>query len=235
MCTRNRAKGFTLIELLVVIAIISILAAILFPVFAKAREKARSISCLSNMKQLGTAVYMYTTDYDEMLCYNPHPCCITDYASRWISGDYTSLCWIISITPYVKNNAIWECPSARAAWGTSTTTGLGDIPAATNYVWNGHCSTKSLAAIDHVSQFPLIVEWAACEPHAYMRPLACCDDQNWGLPYNSVPSHWGTNHGSIVGPTTEDGRYNVVYVDGHAKTANPRRLWAVDYLVIHPK
>src|SRR5439155_13821342 len=62
-----KRKGFTLIELLVVIAIIAILAAILFPVFARAREKARGASCLSNMKQIGLAIIMYTQDYDETL------------------------------------------------------------------------------------------------------------------------------------------------------------------------
>ncbi len=63
---RSRA-GFTLIELLVVIAIIAVLAAILFPVFAQAREKARQTACLSNLKQMGTAVMMYSLDYDETL------------------------------------------------------------------------------------------------------------------------------------------------------------------------
>src|SRR5947209_2680216 len=63
-------RAFTLIELLVVIAIIAILAAILFPVFAQARAKARQTSCLSNTKQMGTGLYMYTQDYDEMLAGN---------------------------------------------------------------------------------------------------------------------------------------------------------------------
>src|SRR3954447_724453 len=63
--TRRSRRGFTLIELLVVIAIIAILAAILFPVFAQAREKARQVGCLSNLKQMGTATMMYVQDYDE--------------------------------------------------------------------------------------------------------------------------------------------------------------------------
>jgi len=103
-------KGFTLIELLVVIAIIAILAAILFPVFAQAREKARAISCVSNEKQMGLGLMMYLQDNDDnypMLQY-------TDAASA------TGWCdWELAIYPYVKNGApknnglggIWKCPS----------------------------------------------------------------------------------------------------------------------------
>jgi len=93
-----RKAGFTLIELLVVIAIIAILAAILFPVFARAREKARQASCQSNEKQIGIALLMYVQDYDEIF---PHHC-------------RQSVCWAYKIEPYVKNAQLAVCPSWRA-------------------------------------------------------------------------------------------------------------------------
>jgi len=93
-----RGKGFTLIELLVVIAIIAILAAILFPVFARAREKARQTSCLNNVKSLALATLMYAGDYDERL------------PLRWHSTD-DHFGVPDQILPYVKNNQIFECPS----------------------------------------------------------------------------------------------------------------------------
>lgn len=90
-------KGFTLIELLVVIAIIAILAAILFPVFAKARAKARQTSCLSNLRQIGTSWQMYTQDYDGVLTY--------------LNGTPSWSSYINRATPYIKNWQIWECPA----------------------------------------------------------------------------------------------------------------------------
>lgn len=94
--SRDR-RGFTLIELLVVIAIIAILAAILFPVFAQAREKARQTSCLSNMKQLGLAMIMYTQDYDEAFVGTP----------LW----QLNPSWPQRIEPYLKNIGVLRCPS----------------------------------------------------------------------------------------------------------------------------
>ncbi len=83
----RKRNGFTLIELLVVIEIIAILAAILFPVFAQARERARAISCISNLKQLGLATTMYAQDYDETLFTQPFPGCYTDPNTN-VTGDY---------------------------------------------------------------------------------------------------------------------------------------------------
>ncbi|MCC7492717.1 MAG: prepilin-type N-terminal cleavage/methylation domain-containing protein [Fimbriimonadaceae bacterium] len=93
---QRQRRGFTLIELLVVIAIIAILAAILFPVFAKAREKARQTSCLNNQKQIGTAMLQYMQDYDGYVVYN------------WWE-------WHCDLDPYVKNGQIFACPSSGHA------------------------------------------------------------------------------------------------------------------------
>ena len=93
-------SGFTLIELLVVIAIISILAAILFPVFARARENARRASCQSNEKNLMLSIMQYTQDYDERM---PH---------HWSGGVDTKLQWVHTLQPYVKNYQVFFCPSA---------------------------------------------------------------------------------------------------------------------------
>ncbi len=100
---RRHDEGFTLIELLVVIAIIAILAAILFPVFARAREKARQASCMSNMKELGLGVMMYLQDYDERFVPN-YSYCVGHTQLFW---------WQDMIQPYVKNRQIFLCPSAR--------------------------------------------------------------------------------------------------------------------------
>jgi prepilin-type N-terminal cleavage/methylation domain-containing protein/prepilin-type processing-associated H-X9-DG protein len=107
-------RGFTLIELLVVIAIIAILAAILFPVFAKAREKARQSSCLNNMKQLTLGMLQYVQDYDErfMACRYPNG---IDYIPSPITGSNVCPTWCECIYPYVKNSQVYVCPSDSTA------------------------------------------------------------------------------------------------------------------------
>lgn len=118
--TRNRA-GFTLIELLVVIAIIAILAAILFPVFAQAREKARQTSCLSNTRQIGTGIMMYVQDYDES--YSPgYYYNATTGGNLDASGIHQ---WSGLIQPYMKNEQIFVCPSDKTG-GIAPTNFIGD-------------------------------------------------------------------------------------------------------------
>ncbi len=102
----RQRHGFTLIELLVVIAIIAILAAILFPVFARARAKAQQNNCLSNTKQLMLAVIMYASDYDEML---PRD----NFGSIMVGGSPQNQTWARVIQPYVKNQQIFVCPSKQ--------------------------------------------------------------------------------------------------------------------------
>jgi prepilin-type N-terminal cleavage/methylation domain-containing protein/prepilin-type processing-associated H-X9-DG protein len=104
----EQRKGFTLIELLVVIAIITIIAALLFPVFARAREKARQTTCLSNIKQQGMAVMMYAQDHDEMLplywrLNEPN----NDLPRDWNHIHY----WHVQIMPYVMSREVFRCPS----------------------------------------------------------------------------------------------------------------------------
>lgn len=98
---RRKLLGFTLIELLVVIAIIAILAAILFPVFARARENARKTSCLSNLKQLGLGIMQYTQDFDE------------NFPNGYIAGgsDWINDGWPVFVQPYVKSIEVFRCPS----------------------------------------------------------------------------------------------------------------------------
>ena len=117
-------SGFTLIELLVVIAIIAILAAILFPVFAQAREKARETSCISNMKQIALALRMYSNDYDErlfasgMLPTMPATAADGQNIVRMIGGGT-----VFFLQPYTKNEQIFKCPSDNGDnyWGRSST------------------------------------------------------------------------------------------------------------------
>ncbi len=184
-------KGFTLIELLVVIAIIAILAAILFPVFAKAREKARQTSCLSNLKQLGTAFMMYEQDYDEK-----YPTIYNQTAEHPVNGTQ----WPGQILPYVKNNGVFSCPSdgryvpptrARCTYSFN------------NYLWSDWLGTDS-QIVNPSSTLVLYEGTGAVNGYYYM------DSADY-------ESFWCTE---LQGNPPHSGGSNVLLADGHAKWIN---------------
>ena len=155
-----RRNGFTLIELLVVIAIIAILAAILFPVFAKAREKARQASCLSNVKQVGLGMLMYTQDYDERFV-------ITDAASMtaWAAAGNHYSVWYRAIMPYVKNTQLFVCPSdgskSTAKWSGSwdeSTTAAGNWYFPLSYGVDHNFGMASLGTVTSPAETGMVFE-----------------------------------------------------------------------------
>ena len=146
-------RGFTLIELLVVIAIIAILAAILFPVFAQAREKARQSTCISNVKQIGLGFMMYAQDYDGVLMDGNWSAGITD-VSGWpalgtrVIDEKTG--WPAYVMPYVKNRGIFDCPSSIDRIFSQR---INEIDG--NYVWNEEAADDAGDMLDNLGQgFP---------------------------------------------------------------------------------
>ncbi len=138
----REGEAFTLIELLVVIAIISVLAAILFPVFSQAREKARQTSCISNIKQIGLAAVLYSQDYDELVA----PAEMRPFTNLPIT-------WAQILYPYTKNDQIQRCPSALdrshvSLWLTNPAPAGFVNPTHLDYVMNaraGYCEYYTLA------------------------------------------------------------------------------------------
>ncbi len=196
-------RGFTLIELLVVIAIIAILAAILFPVFARARESARQTSCLSNVRQLGTALMMYLQDYDEAF---PHRANRVETSTiQYPNGDLSDrMYWYMALYPYVNNVEIFTCPSApRYGWaGNPTSSGI-------RYGYNRHlCYHNSppprmLADITHPSALGVIIDTDMFEGTS-------------GMPYTFYNRHYDRTHPA----PRHNGGANIAFADGHAKWAN---------------
>ena len=174
----SRRRGFTLIELLVVIAIIAILAAILFPVFAKAREKARQTSCLSNLRQWATATLTYVQDYDERFP-------LQDYAG----GIYVP--WYTALYPYVKNEQMYHCPS------TGSTTAWYPDYADNGYVFSN--SSRALGTCQTPSETMMMVD-ASVRFVSVSTPERIAYRHNEGCNMNFVDGHAKWKMGPL--PTT---------------------------------
>ena len=191
-------RGFTLIELLVVIAIIAILAAILFPVFARAREKARQTSCLSNLKQIALSVQMYADDWNESLPYYQRP-------FGWN--------WYDDIAPYMKNRSITVCPS-KPEWSEDHAThkvgyGLNHaiFPAGPT-AGSSFPSPTHLAMIDYPSE----TIGGADKSEGNVRMIGPSFSGSTAWPYNVDTRH---NEGA-----------NFFFLDGHAKWMGANADWS---------
>jgi prepilin-type N-terminal cleavage/methylation domain-containing protein/prepilin-type processing-associated H-X9-DG protein len=219
-----RRRGFTLIELLVVIAIIAILAAILFPVFAKARAKARQTSCLSNQRQIATAILSYTQDYDG--CFMPV------YNDNYGYPDFR-MNWADAIWPYVKSRQLFACPSGVAKdWGADFDPPEGQIG---NMQW-----TRYSMNMCHGWHFPEGSTAGIGGASPYECPLSdsrLTYPSQHGMIFESSNAwwcHWLGHPGWDGWGTSEDGTYlvgtmgetiypwhneglNIALTDGHAK------------------
>ncbi len=204
---RKTRHGFTLIELLVVIAIIAILAAILFPVFAKARESARSSSCQSNLKQIGTSVQIYVQDYD-------------GYVMPW--GQSVDICPADRLQPYQKNRRIWACPSDQNQAVRAATIGT-----VVSYNFNtqlagevdANISRPADLALTHDSD-PGEVGWTegntwdngSTTDWPHVRPR--CSNSGGG----GTATNCGINNKQLSWFIRHNGSFNTLFYDGHVKS-----------------
>jgi prepilin-type N-terminal cleavage/methylation domain-containing protein/prepilin-type processing-associated H-X9-DG protein len=244
--SRRLRSGFTLIELLVVIAIIAILAAILFPVFAQARDKARQAGCLSNTKQIGTAIQMYAQDYDETLPqYWDDPA--GEPNNKGAKNDNPLGYWHNQIQSYVKNYQVFICPSAKTALERLVDTGEG-TPAErrklyTGLAWRGSGSygwnfwylgawpgqTYRLAQVTNPTETIAVAEITRLSNAGVVYPppsaVGTPDYALWVWKKNMTQRAGGwTNFAARHG----DGN-NLVFVDGHSK------WFKKEYVEQHPE
>jgi prepilin-type N-terminal cleavage/methylation domain-containing protein/prepilin-type processing-associated H-X9-DG protein len=232
----HKPRAFTLIELLVVIAIISILAAILFPVFARAREKARQASCSSNLKQLGLAVAQYVQDHDETLP-----------TREFDAGSGRQYSWRVQIFPYVKSKAVFQCPSNDETSLAELSGPVDALPA--SYGCNAGALASTWAQIgtypqDGGAQAPMpSVYTSPGGPAPGSRPvpiaevgrpaevILLAEAGREGQAFTDYPFGCGTFSGCYFAAHTQ--RMNVLYADGHVKsmkptqTGRPVNQWAI--------
>ena len=206
-------RGFTLIELLVVIAIIAILAAILFPVFAKAREKARMSACQNNLKQIGVAFMQYVQDYDEQYPYSP-----AAFANGIGGGATTSLTdWGTRIQPYLKSIQVYLCPSSTPL---NATDGLGYWCNGALFATNANAAC-SLAQVTAPAQVGMLYD-----PMDKVNRTA----QTVYRPYwqNATTFSDNGSFDTLVNGTLRAGPHNelmnILWADGHVKPINNRTL-----------
>ncbi len=204
-----KSRGFTLIELLVVIAIIAILAAILFPVFAQARDKARQTSCLSNAKQMGLAAIMYNQDYDETYPlsagFYPGVSWLNEYylgiPANWRPGSSQKRInayggsWANTLQSYAKNWGVFNCPSGSkytvgGTWAADYSNPVVP-PQSDSYTYNGLLHSFSEAGVNLPTEVPLFWEGngkANLTGAATSNPALLCDEADFSHPCIYTPS-----------------------------------------------
>lgn len=175
---KNTKRGFTLIELLVVIAIIAILAAILFPVFAKVREKARQTSCLSNEKQISLAFQQYFEDYDEIW-----PAGATTKTTPLIHG----FGWAGSLYPYIKSTGVLKCPDDPTSNGV---VGGGDntVTYPVSYAFNSNAANEADAAFVAPTSTVILFEVQGVTANVTASFAAGGDGDGFGTNNQTVPT-----------------------------------------------
>jgi prepilin-type N-terminal cleavage/methylation domain-containing protein/prepilin-type processing-associated H-X9-DG protein len=212
----RRGTGFTLIELLVVIAIIAILAAILFPVFARAREKARTTSCQNNIKQIATAFAMYRSDYDGRM------------PMDWYLADNNRVYrWIHATYGMVYNDQIYQCPSlpthSDVAWTPPYTTGL---PFSSYYYCHYYLADASeTSVVDPAGTIMLFDGWFFPEKDlTWNIGMFKSPQANGAVMANWVNGHWDdtpyVNRDIIQQIRRHNNGVNAAYFDGHVKWIN---------------